>query len=452
MRRLVVPIAALGLALALAAPALGQGVPVQPGSASAKGFLPAAACTCHGTLSTQWSESMHERALYDPVFQSKVADAERLAGPELAAACLRCHSPIGNILRDPKGAKYLEAAEGVTCMFCHQVVGNTGTHGNTSQLIVADLTRRAQHENPDAPHAAASSAYYKTSEFCGDCHDVRHPGNGLQLDATYSEWKASSYAKQGKQCQDCHMSMVPGVPGPSPGRAAPLGPIRHDMYQMTFIGANVGQGPPEAAVALLQSAASLKIAAPSVVTPGSETSITVTVTNKGAGHDLPTGVTEERQMVLSVYAVNNAGNRTKIAERHFGTVYKGANGAHPVEVWDATGVYSDDRIPAGGSASLSGTLKMPLEARQTKVVAELTYRSLTDELAAKAQVDNPTTVMVSASKTAYMNESLRYDYEAPVAPVRRKPRGTIWTPLLAALAFAGMTGFVSVGIMGLQKL
>jgi hypothetical protein len=30
--------------------------------------------------------------------------------------------------------------------------------------------------------------------------------------------------------------------------------------------------------------------------------------------------------------------------------------------------------------------------------------------------------------------------------------GTIWTPLLAALAFAGMTGFVSVGIMGLQKL
>jgi hypothetical protein len=451
MRILAVPIAVLGLLLALAAPALGQGVPVQPGSASAEGFLPSAACACHKTLNAQWRQSMHAKALYDPVFKVKVDEAARLAGPEVAAVCLRCHSPIGNMLGDPRGETHLEALEGVSCMFCHQVTGDSGAHGDTSQMIAADLTRRGQLSNPRAPHKAAQSDYYRTSEYCGDCHDVSHPTNGLRLDTTYTEWAASPYAKRGTQCQDCHMNATPGVSGPSAGFAAPLGLPRRDMYEMTFVGANVAQGPSEASTALLKSAASIKIDAPAIITPGSATSITVTVVNKGAGHDLPTGLTDERQMWLTVYSEDLGGKRTQLGERKFGTTFKGADGRHPVEIWDAAGVHSDDRIPAGGSTATGLTLKMPANVQQINVVATLNYRSLSSGLAAKAQVDNPTTVMASASRSAYANELLRYQYEIPAAIPTIKPAATIWTPLLAALAFAGTIGIVSVGIMALQR-
>ena len=453
MRALALLPVAVGLVLGLATPAMGQGVLVQPGSASADHFRSAASCSCHDTLTEQWGQSMHVRALMDPAFQAKVTQAEQEAGPAVAAFCKRCHSPIGNMLRDPDGYANVTAAEGVTCMFCHQAVADTGAHANVSQLIVADLTRRAQLKNPDAPHPAAFSAYQQTSEMCGGCHNVNLQANGLHLSTTYSEWAASPYAKNGTTCQDCHMSGTPGVPGPTSGKAAPFGLPRRDIYGMTFIGANVGQGPAEASTVMLKSAAAIRISAPAIMLPGSVTSVTVTITNKGAGHDLPTGLTEERQMWLTVYAEDYRGTRTKLGERHFGTVFEGANGKYPADVWDAVRVHSDDRIPARGQSASAYSFTMPFGADQADVVATLEYRSLSDELAAKAQVNNPTTEMASASKAVYASEAARRALEVPAAttPKSEPSYSRIWIPLLAALAFAGVVGVISFGIMMAQK-
>ena len=394
---------------------------------------------------------MHARALYDPVFQAKLAVAARTAGPDTVAFCERCHSPLGNMLGDPNGTTHIEAAEGVTCMFCHQVVGDTGAHGNTSQLVVTDLTRRAQIEKPVAPHPAMLSSFSRTSAFCGACHEVVN-ASGLRIDSTYSEWAGSSYAKNGVQCQDCHMSAVPGVPGPSTQRAAPFGPPRPGMYQMSFVGANVGQGPADASRAMLRSAATVRIDMPEVIAPGRTASATVTITNTGAGHDLPTGLTEERQMWLEVFSEDIDGTSTKLGEVRFGTVFQDALGRHPAEIWDATSIYSDRRIPPGGSATSVYSFKMPADAQQETVVAALYYRSLSDALAADAQVPNPTTTMAEATQTIYASTELRDALKIETTGSGQAPSANIWTLLSFALLFGAATGAVSIGIVTVQKL
>jgi hypothetical protein len=453
MRAHVLIAAALGLSLALATSALGQGVPVQPGNATTRDFGSASTCVCHATLSDQWRHSMHAIALSDPVFQLKVAQAEQQAGPAVAIFCKRCHSPIGNMVGDPDGKTSVAAAEGIPCMFCHQAVGDTGAHGNTSQLIVPDLIRRAQIQNPAAPHPALHSAYVASSEICGGCHDMSHPTNGLALDTTYREWAASSYAKDGVTCEDCHMSGTAGVPGPVSGESAVAGPPRKDIFSMSFVGANVGQGPIDASIMMLKSAASTRIDLPSVVAPGSAASVTVTVTNKGAGHDLPTGF-DERQMWLTLYTVDSRGARTTLAVRHFGTVFADANGNHPVDLWNAVRVYSVDRIPAHGSVRSTYSFEMPIDAATDKLVATLEYKSLPDDLAAKAQVDNPVTQMASSTKTVFASLLVQQQMEAPgttTAPAAPKALYSLWMLPAAALALAVMLGIVSIIAVSAQR-
>jgi len=165
---------------------------------------------------------------------------------------------------------------------------------------------------------------------------------------------------------------------------------------MSFVGANAILSPPELATAMLQSAADVTLEMPEIVAPGSEASLTVTVTNKGAGHYLPTGLTEVREMWLEVFAENEAGEKTVIAERKFGTILQDDKGNAPVELWEATKIKSDDRIPPRESVEQSATFKMPDGVDTANVTAALYYRSVPDELAEKAGVDNPVTTMASS--------------------------------------------------------
>ncbi len=176
---------------------------------------------------------------------------------------------------------------------------------------------------------------------------------------------------------------------------------------MTFVGANVGQGPAEASTALLKSAATVELDVPEIVAPGTVASVTVSVTNKGAGHYLPTGLTEVREMWLSVSAENADGTTTELGERRFVTVMKDAQGNYPVEMWDAVGVQSDDRIPPRESVASSYFFEMPADAEQATAIAALYYRSLPEELASKAGVENPTTEMASKSVVVFASQEAK---------------------------------------------
>ena len=212
---------------------------------------------------------------------------------------------------------------------------NSEPLGNVSQLVEPDTTRRAQIEQPQAPHPAAYSEFHTTSAICGGCHNVNHPINGMHLESTYREWAESPQAKAGVQCQDCHMSEAPGKIGPFTGSATPNSPEHPNMYAMTFAGAQVALGNPELATAMLKSAAKVELDAPKVLAAGEEASVTVKTTNVGAGHYLPTGLTEVREMWLEVSLVDAAGNSTPVGEHRFGTMLQDAKGNHPAELWDA---------------------------------------------------------------------------------------------------------------------
>lgn len=94
-------------------------------------------------------------------------------------------------------------------------------------------------------HVSAHLNYIKSSQFCGECHDVTNPA-GMRLEEAFSEWQNSPAAKSGTTCQHCHMGPVQGLPfvdnqrplgraAVVPGVSADKIPLRH-LSDHTFAG------------------------------------------------------------------------------------------------------------------------------------------------------------------------------------------------------------------------
>ena len=138
--------------------------------------------------------------------------------------------------------------------------------------------------------------------------------------------------------------------------------------------------------------------------PGEKAKAKATITNVGAGHYLPTGLTEVREMWLEVTAQGEEGTSTVIGERMFNTVLKDAKGKYPVELWDAAGIEKDDRIPPRESATSEFEFTMP-STGFANIEANLYYRSAPEEMAKKAKVEIPTTTMATAEQAVYGSEA-----------------------------------------------
>jgi len=174
---------------------------------------------------------------------------------------------------------------------------------------------------------------------------------------------------------------------PIAGRSTDGGPMEANVLSHTFVGAQyhlVGLRDPHAAdqsIALLRTAAKLTFTAPALDT------VTVRVANVGAGHDLPTGVSDFREMwlhvtvadaagkpVLESGALDSAGNVP--AEAHmFHKVLAGADGhLAGVQFWQIAKFSEDTRIPADGYRDQAFVLP-PGTAYPVKVSAELMFRT-----------------------------------------------------------------------------
>lgn len=394
-RRLVI---ALAVVVVSVVPTAASALPSMPSS----NFPPGTACGCHSDLTAQWQPSMHTQALTDPIYLTKLAEADEATGGAVTPFCLSCHTPIGVMAGEVTGLDHSgaseAAAEGVTCAFCHHVTGTNDPIGNASQMVSEEDVRVAQLKDPQAPHAAAYSQFHETAEFCGSCHNVNHPSNGVHLEATYTEWKEGPYSAEGIVCQDCHMTPGPGVTKPNPGKAASTGPDREHIYTMTFAGGNVALGDAARAEERLKAAAELTLELPEIVESG-DVAVQTTITNVGAGHYLPTGLTEVRQMWLEVTATDESGKQLLTERRDFGTVMRDEAGNFPAEMWEAAAIHSDDRIPP--RESTSNEYSFPMAQGAVTVKAALYYRSCPEELATKAKVDVPTTTMAEVTKVVY---------------------------------------------------
>lgn len=359
---------------------------------------------CHAEIYEQWEGSIHSLAEKDPYYQALFLMASKETDGLTDTYCSRCHTPIGltsGEIPPADGSNMSEIAlKGVQCDFCHSVSGMDGT-GNAQFILTPDGTKRGPFtDSRSTAHKTEYSELHTKAEFCGMCHDVNHPINGLLLEATYTEWKNGPYAVEGIQCQDCHMT--PGVTQyeQNPGKASDIGPKRDHIWTHFFVGGNAfitdhlgSDTHRDMAIERLQQAAELEIIPDGSIEPGETFEFGIKVNNVGAGHYLPTGITESRQMWIDVRATNGNGQeifRSGALDEYgnidqytsiFHTVLGDAEGHHTEKAWEAESILSDNRVPPKGNVTESFNFKIPEDiAPPITITATLKYRSAPQEM------------------------------------------------------------------------
>ncbi|KGJ99315.1 multiheme c-type cytochrome [Thalassotalea sp. ND16A] len=393
-------------------------MPFYPSRASTQGraltpemFDSAETCRgCHQQIYQQWQGSAMAQAWVDPIYQALLQRASAATDAKVDNFCIGCHSPIGMTAHNITTADLTKSftPPGVSCEVCHNISAVSGNDNGAYVLTPSENGKRVKY----GPHRDAASPYHQSnyselltkSEFCAVCHNVSHPFNSTPIERTYDEWSESAYNEQGVQCQDCHMTPGPGVTT-NPGKSAPMGKQRDHIASHHFTGGNVtlhkhfGQHEmAERAREMLRSAATIEVLTPEQTLLGGElATIKVKVSNVGAGHKIPTGFPEGREMWVDFKVTDSSGNliyrsgairngKTETGTRNF-KVYLGDkdNNVVDLDVWSVDRVLADTRILPKGYAIVDYTFTIPTGIQGPLVLnAELNYwpfsQHLVDEL------------------------------------------------------------------------
>ncbi len=392
-------------------------------------FIKPSVCgKCHSEIYEQWNGSMHSKAFVDPIWRAatKLFFKETTESGEILEmkACVKCHTPLGfrSYSISSPADDYDKLAElpaqGIFCNWCHNIseIKHIGDAGY-------ELEPGGGEDDPSTmlgPRKDASSDFHPTSyselhtrsEFCGLCHNVSHAANKLPIETTYSEWKNSPYNTGDPEttvnCQDCHMRQRPGVPATgkterpdNPGKAAINGPDRPHIWTHYFVGGNAivtklmgSEVNSKMAVERLRNAADLEVIKSRFYKKESLSYLKIKVINSGAGHYLPTGITEVRQMWLDVKitdaggktifrsgALDKDGNIDKDAVLYY-TQLGNKKGEPVLNIALADRVLYDYRIPPKGYVIEKYAFNIPPDAiSPLKVKATLKYRSVSQSLA-----------------------------------------------------------------------
>ncbi len=174
---------------------------------------------------TGWQGSMMAHASRDPLFWATLAVAEQDFLPNATVEdrggagdlCLRCHVPgawlQGNSVPTDGSGLAGDQDRGIECEFCHllvdpdQPVNVTGTdevqntpfeahdtstgegyYGTGQYVINGGGTRLGPYSDAAANHPFLQSAFHRSGNLCGTCHDVSNPvvgdlahNNGAQV-------------------------------------------------------------------------------------------------------------------------------------------------------------------------------------------------------------------------------------------------------------------------------
>jgi hypothetical protein len=268
------------------------------------------------------------------------------------------------------------------------------------------------------------SALHTRSDFCATCHNVTHPFSSVAVERTYDEWLESPYSFNNETCQDCHM---PGFAG----KAAIMGPDRERVASHWFSGANATVlsylGQHEAAQRardMLASAAEMQFQPlPADMLPGQYTTVAVKVANVGAGHKLPTGFPEGREIWIDFQVRDATGRelyrlgavkdgKTEEDTRNF-KVHLGDKDGNEldIEVWNATQILSDNRILPKGYIVREFSFQVPADAvGPLTLTAHLNYwpfsQKLADYLLGKDKMQVEVTRMASVTQRVPLLKAL----------------------------------------------
>ncbi len=376
---------------------------------------------CHGTIYNRWENSLHNQSHVDPVY-NKVADCLRknlTDANEIAEAesCVKCHTPIGNITgfplktSDDRSKSPEIAKKGIQCDYCHSATGATKPYNNG--LIISPgngeedpgIKRGPFKDSESDFHETEYSSFHTRSDICGTCHDVRHVAYGTVLESTFTEWKTGPYnskdPKKRVNCQDCHMYQRPGIPATgstkrpaNKGKAADNGPIREHIFTHYFVGGNVpvptlagDRVKGKMATERLQNAAELTVDT-TMIAKGK---LSVTVKNTGAGHYLPTGLADVRQMWLEIVITDSKGTTCFSSgvlnkngylpdgSKIYNTVFGDGKGQVVSNISKAKEVLKDSRIPPHQSVTEHFSFK-PQKGKKPVVTVKLLYRSAPQQI------------------------------------------------------------------------
>ncbi len=309
----------------------------------------AASCVkCHVDQFEEWAASLHSVSGRDAVYEKTIDYNEHFdgkTGEERIRFCEACHEPgemaIGAVNKVKSVLPTDATTEGLTCVVCHAVTEAHPEAGNGAFTI--DLSGGRDHmynalimasprDHARAFGAKATKALVTKSDFCGACHtEIYTPAmtkvQGVaHVQTTYKEWKESWYAEQGVTCQDCHMNYDP------------VGFIEHlkqgnlkrpEKYSHAFAGANylltetdlgsnifflrggvlpgltgeryvqILEKQKKLTHEFLRTAAEVEVRRIDL-DPGNKGTVQIAVKNVGAGHNLPTGVGDQKHMWLEV--------------------------------------------------------------------------------------------------------------------------------------------------------
>ncbi len=161
---------------------------------------------CHGGYDPSvepafnWRGSMMAHASRDPLFWATMAVAEQ-DFPGVGDLCLRCHTTRAWLegRSTPTDGSAVTGADvdGIECAICHKLVNpddsehlgtqnppflahneaspKEGYYGSGMMVLWDGKERMGPYDDSVARHPSLQSAFHRSEDFCGTCHDVSNP-------------------------------------------------------------------------------------------------------------------------------------------------------------------------------------------------------------------------------------------------------------------------------------
>ncbi len=266
--------------------------------------------SCHADHVSDWSTSMHAYASDDPVFLAMNRRGQRETNGALGPFCVKCHAPMA--LREGATTDGLNLAslpqslKGVTCFFCHTAESVEGTHNNPVRLSSSmSMLGSLRDAMPSVVHDSAYSPLHdrdqsKSASLCGSCHDVVTP-HGAAIERTFIEWKDSVFSRPGgATCGQCHMAQSTELRPIARISGAPL----RRYHDHSFVGLDIAITPDFPGIAAQQTKvqALLNTTLQSALCVTESHAIRVALDNVAAGHNWPSGASQDRRAWAEVIA------------------------------------------------------------------------------------------------------------------------------------------------------
>jgi hypothetical protein len=394
-------------------------------------FTPPGECRdCHEKQYEEWNGSVHSLAFRDPVYQGELNKGFKAVGHEVTRQCEGCHSPAGMVTGEIKGPGLAGLGEtarsGDSCDICHSMSAVTHDRTPSREAENGSFVLSPGVDSPSGPtlvkrgpakpdegcgggfHECVESPLHRRADLCASCHQVYHYAAHFPIESTYLEWKHGPYAQKDIHCQDCHMVETDVFLRTADAFRKPeAGEYRHYFnganYLLAFLAIEAAKKGGDTALAdrlkkqydmavgRLKSAARLDVAP--VYRDGRLAEFSVRVLNLRAGHNLPTSLTNVREMWLEITAKGpdgkvlmssgtvGADGRLPAGGRVFNSDGMGDDFHFAIDPWVVTAFSRHDTIPPRGYREVHYGVPAAAGAASLEVSVKLRYRQADQKVA-----------------------------------------------------------------------